>query len=185
MGVVRRLDDDPVAGREHLDQRPDRQVEGEVPGDDVPDNALGLVTDSGGAGAVERTVDVPLVIGHPGGQLLDGVHRPTGDTEHFDEVAEQLGVDGEVLAHGPSDAVAVAHDHPSQRTQVLGPLLQRRVGVDEKGSALDGVQPMQLGDRSGVVEGGGRGRYEHRHGLNLASGVTGVSQDVRGTRPSR
>jgi hypothetical protein len=89
-GVVRGLDDDPVAGGEHLHQGADRQVEREVPRDDVADDPFGLVTDPGPGGAEQRGVGLALVGGHPGIQVLRGVGGPAGVAEDFHQVGEQL-----------------------------------------------------------------------------------------------
>ena len=57
--VLRGLDHDAVARRQHLDQRADREVEGEVPGHDVADDALGLGLHVRPAGTEQRRIDLP------------------------------------------------------------------------------------------------------------------------------
>ena len=83
---VRRLDHDAVAGRKHLDQRTDRQIEREVPRDDVADHALGLRLNVGATGPEDGRVGLAWLGRHPCRQVLGHVTGAPGDPEDLDQV---------------------------------------------------------------------------------------------------
>ena len=150
--VIGGLDHDAVARSEHLDQRTDGEVEGEVPGHDVSDHALGLRLHERPPGPVQGGIGRARLGLHPAGELFGRIHRAPGGAEHFDQVGGQRRVHGEVAAQRLLDLRAVAHEHAGERAEQLLALLERRERVDEKGRALPCDRRLELCDRGAVVE---------------------------------
>ena len=158
--VIRGLDDDPVAGREHL--RPAARRTGRT------ESSTGRCCRPrpwAGTGcpararAVERRVGGPLFLGHPGAEVLDRVGRAAGDAQHLDQVGEQVRVRAEILPHRRPDRVAVAEHHRGQGRRARSwRACGGGIGVGRERRPLEGVQPVQLGDRRAVVGDGGGGR---------------------------
>ncbi len=153
--VLGRLDHDAIARGEHLDQRADGQVEGEVPGHDVADHALRLRLHEGAAGPVQGGVRVARLGRHPAAQLFGDVHGAAGRAEHFDQVGRQRRMHAEVAAQRLLDLRAVADQHRRQRSEQLLSLLERGERVGQEGGALALHDLLQLGDRVLIAGGGG------------------------------
>lgn len=109
--VIRGLDDDAVPRRQHLDERPDAEVEGEVPRNDRTDDPLGLVTHRRASRAEQRRIGVAFFVRHPSLEAAHRVLRATRHSEHFHEVARGRRMRSEIGHKRLRDPRTVTHHH--------------------------------------------------------------------------
>ncbi len=188
-GELRGLEHHPVAGREHVDHRAEAEVEGEVPGDDVADHALGLAAHHRVAGPVHRRVGLARLGLDPLGEVLGDVGGAAGHAERFHLVGVQRRVGAEVVGDRLADRQAVGQHHLADRGDALQAGLQARARVGEEGAALGLEAGVQRLDRGGVVVlGAGRhlGSSKSVAACLMGCGTpAGPGLCARGRRPKR
>ena len=125
------LKDDAVAGRQGGGQLPSGHQEGEVPGDNLPHHADGLVEDD-----VHKLAH--MVLQDAGGTLLGA--------DGAGEVPEVVGGIGHVDGHGFPDGLAVVHGLDGGQQFLV--LIDDIGDLQQDGGALIGFQVPPSGERS-------------------------------------
>ena len=151
--MLRGLEDDAVARRQHVDHRANGEVERKIPRHDIADHAFGLTlnigtrrTHHGGIGLSWRRL-------HPALEPFEDVPRASNRTEHLDEVRSRLGMTAEILSQRSTDVGAMRKQRFDEPTDARTPTVERGIPVDIEGRALCREHGLEFGRGLAVIEG--------------------------------